>query len=176
MKERPIIFSEPMVRAIQEGRKFATRRPFSVPPGRTDCYVREEFCRKFSKGATLWVKEALFRSEKERTVYFDSVDTGISWRWKRNTLPAMFMPREAARIFLKITGVRIQRLQEISTDDALKEGFASRKDFLDYWDSLYTRKPALQASENPWVAAIEFKRVVTSILEITSKGNGNEPV
>lgn len=61
-------------------------------------YVRETFCRK--------------PSEEYPFVYKASVETPDAWKW----CPSIHMPREAARIFLRVTEVRVERLQEITED------------------------------------------------------------
>ena len=83
--------------------------------------------------------------------------------------PSIHMPREAARIFLRVTDVRVERLQAMSHEDAEQEGcwcgeggLAMPLDkFADVWDS--TIKPADCAiygwAANPWVWVIEFERV-----------------
>lgn len=78
------------------------------------------------------------------------------------------MPREAARIFLRVTGVRVERLQDISMKDVRNEGIeydierpvASYWKFVELWDS--TIRPGIRAlygwGGNPWVWVIEFER------------------
>jgi len=76
--------------------------------------------------------------------------------------PSIHMPRWASRITLEILNVRIERLQEMSEYDAIKEGFAPQGHslalayFIELWDSLYTKKPEYQWQANPWVWVIEF--------------------
>lgn len=83
--------------------------------------------------------------------------------------PSIHMPRKAARIFLRVTDVRVERVRDITDDDALKEGCGvwgdvdwivfPREDFARVWDS--TIKPAGRAlygwDANPWVWVIEFE-------------------
>lgn len=80
-------------------------------------------------------------------------DRGFPWR------PAIHMPRWASRITLEITGVRIERLNDISAEDAAAEGLTGRAKMHDFgvlWSSIYGEE-SWQA--NPWVWVIEFKRV-----------------
>ena len=97
-----------------------------------------------------------------RPEYVDADDnTRHGWR------PAIHMPRWASRIPLEITGVRVERLASISSDDARAEGYpASRAAdggnidpwlwFRDLWDGIY---PDQSFKANPWVWVIEFKRI-----------------
>jgi len=105
----------------------------------------------------------------------------LPWRWKRDTLPAMFMPTNAARTLCRITEVRVERVQDISVDDADAEGFAGDfpgNAFPDIfpgagdnwchlsipgcfgvlWDSINAKRGYPWAS-NPWVRVIEFEVV-----------------
>jgi hypothetical protein len=79
------------------------------------------------------------------------------------------MPKEAARIFLKVTDVRVERLQDITEEDAIAEGmsktlvdgvvFISAKgNFHVLWDSLNIKR-GYGWEANPWVWVIEFERV-----------------
>lgn len=73
--------------------------------------------------------------------------------------PSIHMPRWASRITLEITGVRVERLQDISAEDAAAEGLTGRAKMHDFgvlWSSIYGDE-SWQA--NPWVWVIEFKRV-----------------
>ncbi|EPN1614149.1 hypothetical protein ACTV1J_000539 [Cronobacter turicensis] len=84
-----------------------------------------------------------------------------SWR------PSIHMPRWASRITLEITGVRVERLASISSDDARAEGYPAARAadggnidpwlwFRDLWDGIY---PEQSFKANPWVWVIEFKRI-----------------
>ena len=71
------------------------------------------------------------------------------FKWR----PSIHMPKEAARIFLEVTDLRVERVQDITEEDALKEGFSSRLDFRATWNSIYNNW-----NENPYVWVIEFER------------------
>lgn len=155
IKERPILFSGPMVRAIREGRKTMTRRLVRLQPGNAFPPFRELptcQCHPFGfrdgirhwkspygrPGDRLWVREGLHG--EYTTVDADTPngrlaaysadgepahrdDRPASYDWKPSKLSARYMPRWASRILLEITGVRVERLWEISESDAIAEGF-----------------------------------------------------
>ena len=147
MKERPILFSGPMVRAILDGSKTQTRRvakhPLAQAAVRINSYRRQaEFdcilsdstggiiqCPHGTPGDRLWVRET-WAHERDGTGCPD--DTGFLYRatdpgWDDEETglrwrPSIFMPRIASRILLEITDVRVERLHEISADDCRAEG------------------------------------------------------
>ncbi len=75
--------------------------------------------------------------------------------------PSIHMPREAARIFLRVTDVRVERLQEIDDDGIVSEGLAIGDPFDELWDSTIKKADrALYGWEaDPWVWVIEFERI-----------------
>jgi len=74
-------------------------------------------------------------------------------RW----IMAKHMPKWASRIFIKVTNIRVERLQDISNTDIKKEGFDIKEHFMVYWDQIYKEKKYKWQS-NPWVWVIEFQR------------------
>ncbi|MFV8874496.1 hypothetical protein ABQ359_22235 [Serratia fonticola] len=87
--------------------------------------------------------------------------------YKLKWTPSLHMPRSACRLVLEITGVRVERLNDISNDDAKAEGYPAEREadggscdpwlwFRDLWDGIY---PEQTFKDNPWVWVIEFKRV-----------------
>ena len=164
MRERPILFSTPMVRALLEGRKTQTRRVVKPQPPTThnrtcDCKQCQEkrpdywwyhdkaasVSKKRGKphtarcpygvpGDLLWLWENLWRGDDcwtyeagRDTVKIDpgAKDLAAAWVKKttRDVVPSNHMPRWACRIWLEITGVRVERVQDISEADAKAEGF-----------------------------------------------------
>lgn len=145
-KLRPILFSTPMVQAILEGRKTQTRRLiksrhesglFQVCKRATDGQIMniesldwdERNCEKDitcpygNIGDLLWVRESFMRYQPGRPfIYKTEVSEeqmkGGAFKFK----PSIHMPYEACRLWLKITNIRIERLQEITPEDAEAEG------------------------------------------------------
>lgn len=213
MKQKPILFNTEMVRAILEGRKTVTRRVVKPQPPATAhvSKVRSDYGWSFWEdnpekhymkspyrpGDVLWVREtwrpysAWIGSScgceieykaggMERFEGLPIAAPNYKGAWR----PSIHMPSEAARIFLRVTGVRVERLQEITAEGALDEGTdvkfpepkpsyislaytemrlkpAARQSFSKLWDS--TIKPADRAAygweTNPWVWVIEFERI-----------------
>jgi hypothetical protein len=148
LKEKPILFSTPMVRAILEGRKTQTRRvikpqPESITPITSEGFMTaphlaEKFIFHFEngeskeielqpkKGDVLWVRETfnyLKLPIMDKTKYWYKADENMERpnfdnKWR----PSIFMPREACRLFLRVKDVRLEHLQDITTSDCLKEG------------------------------------------------------
>jgi hypothetical protein len=148
MKEHPILFSRPMVRAILEGRKTQTRRIVKHPAifrngafeficnGQPLALLPEDFVLHASRhghpGDRLWVKETFAKTEegylyREWSMYDSMILSGEQFGW--DWTPSIFMPRTASRITLEITGVRVERLNDISEDNAAAEGVES-----EIWD------------------------------------------
>lgn len=152
MRERPILFSGPMVLAILDGRKTQTRRVMKEQPtwfsesgwplknkmkseyvgmGYSRGYHPPQVCQFGIPGDRLWVKETGSVSlDKQAWMYADfggklspSATPGSgSWAREWKTCPSIFMPRWASRISLEITTVRVEPLQAISEADAAAEG------------------------------------------------------
>jgi hypothetical protein len=136
--ERPIIFSAPMVRAILDGRKTMTRRLATSPLAKCRpsdrLWVREALkARSMDLGGALGITEPLTKVDMSRNdlavSYAADGEEAVNehgfdyaWLWKRAALPAIHMPRWASRITLDVTAVKIERLQEITEEDALAEG------------------------------------------------------
>lgn len=146
-KERPILFSGPMVRANLEGRKTQTRRVLKGAPMRLwaasgweiedgDCmwcdaygdyHSLTQICPYGRIGDRLWVRETWAHrrwmigdaSPNPTTIYrADSDDLNGCDRWR----PSVHMPRWASRITLEVVSVRVERLHGISEEDAVAEG------------------------------------------------------
>lgn len=223
-RERPILFSAPMVRSILYGHKTQTRRiikprgrfslfaldddgkpmwtdSYILDPGNVDWRMRE--CPYGAPGDRLWVRETCRAMEQEDgtdgvfylademfRVIENSQEAADRWMamshygGKRRSMagvsvPAIHMPRWASRITLAVTDVRVQRLREISGQDAVAEGaglqdcygpdcpndldgcnargcFGAREWYRDLWNTI--NGPG-SWDANPFVWAITFERI-----------------
>ena len=140
MKERPILFSGPMVRAILSGNKTQTRRilkpqPCELPDfnigglsinihgsvyGAFSPDCPRKTCPYGQPGDRLWVREtwAPLAVSSKGAYYRADIENPKRGGWK----PSIHMPRWASRITLEVTGARVERLQDISRGDAIAEG------------------------------------------------------
>ncbi len=156
--------SAPMVRAILEGRKTMTRRVIKFNlSGRVEFKNRQWHIADpnailacpYQIGQTLWVRESF--NYDEDTIYYKADGNHPSkYKWK----PSIFMPRWASRITLEVTDIKVERLQEISEEDAQKEGLKLLQggivsEFAVLWDSINGKKYPWVS--NPWVWVIGFK-------------------
>lgn len=140
MKTHPILFSSEMILAILEGRKTQTRRvmkpqPSFEPKGwkTTHSYENDH---KIKIGDVLWVRETLYQNGELALEYFADntpIDEEIipndynvkldnDGNYKFCKIPSIYMPKFACRIFLKVTDVRLVRLQDISDSECDAEG------------------------------------------------------
>ncbi|MCA7591415.1 hypothetical protein [Escherichia coli] len=204
MKERGMIFNGAMVRAILDGRKTQTRRPLKWKQTRfTEIGEREDGsrwpwsedaehacdfwhpCPFGAVGDRIWVRETwaeagagapdlkLYRANYPEHVptHYENVPPADEIRWT----PSIHMPRAACRILLEVTGIRVERLNSISQEDAQAEGMALTgwrptysdpdsggevwtpyDNFAQLWESIYGEE---SWKANPWVWVIEFKVV-----------------
>lgn len=74
-------------------------------------------------------------------------------RWR----PSIYMPRWASRLTLEVTEVRVERVQEVSEEDARAEGVGTREQFIDLWGSI-NMKRGYGWAKNPWVWVVSFRR------------------
>jgi len=210
MNTHPIIFSTPMVQAILEGRKTMTRRvlkPYpdegSIPKkcthlfdnerplwGYTYCFNEKDLsevthiavtCPYGQPGDVLWVRETFGKLLSfDKFVYKADCESkydkpALGWK------PSIHMPKSACRIWLEVTNIRVERLQDITKKDAISEGILSDHTDGDYYyfypcndlrDDTYLDNPitsfyslwkSINGQEswnsNPFVWVIEFKRI-----------------
>lgn len=118
MAIKPILFNTEMVRAILDGRKTCTRR--IMKPQLTAHYGTQYVKPPYGPGDILYVRETWKKAPNGYYYYEDWQRNDIAdvTKWK----PSIHMPKEAARIWLKVTDVRVERLQKITEDGAKAEG------------------------------------------------------
>lgn len=182
---KPILFNYEMTRAILDGRKTQTRRPIRFPEGMTGrlppsgerdyLYYPGGIKRPaYQKGDILYVRETWaentiphsgnYAGIEYRADYYGGKEPILRWR------PSIHMPREAARIFLRVTDVRVERLWGIQPADICAEGVPigandsadmAYESFAALWDG--TIKPADRDrfgwEANPWVWVYTFERI-----------------
>jgi hypothetical protein len=184
-----IIFSGDSVRAILEGRKTQTRRVFEqlskhpdqwevVCPGNKGDFIGwskdrpglAEFTKeaypngegmkpRYSVGEVVYVKEPYYLFGN--TISYRHTHPGPEWhKWSS----PLFMPASAARLFIQITAVLVERLQDISESDAISEGARVHplapthiEAYREKWDDINRKTHPWES--NPWVWVYEFKRV-----------------
>lgn len=205
MAIKPILFNTEMVQAILDGRKTCTRRVAKNVPDHThriepvyengrfqfDCFYSSyvaaldadaDFCMPcfppYQQGDILYVRETFIQAAAH-TFWYKADDNswmpeGLHWK------PSIHMPKEAARIWLKVKNVRVERLQECGEGwciDIEKEGIATpqdpilyisddafhdalRMEFQKIWDSTIKKSDLDRYGwdANPWVWVIEFER------------------
>ncbi|CNF21571.1 hypothetical protein FG463_003048 [Yersinia enterocolitica] len=191
VKEKGILFNAEMVQAILSGRKTQTRRIisektlhlFGVAASAGQCHPIElcdqrsqsyylDFCPLGKPGDQLWVREAFAAGLcTESTLAYRAThkteDLEEGWGETIKWTPSIHMPRWASRINLLITGVRVERLNTISTGDAMAEGYPAEREatggsldawlwFRELWDGIY---PDNTLEVNPWCWVINFERM-----------------
>lgn len=193
MAIKPILFNTEMVRAILDGRKSCTRRLVKPEPqgyfevSEEPLYIYDtdgnqgKITPPYQPGDILYVRESyselsfgyVYKADGENIDHLGNV---IKWH------PSIHMPKEAARIWLKVTNVRVERLQEITDEQAKREGIQyyecptgfTWKQETDMHNCYTTPIGAMQAlwnstikksdldrygwDANPWVWVIEFER------------------
>lgn len=196
MAIKPILFNTEMVRAILDGRKSCTRR-IVTPRRKAACgfYVTKKADGTFSgiyeyyesmsdnplmppyqPGDILYVRETfyededciLYKADNEKLAGYRNMrgeDIVVKWH------PSIHMPKEAARIWLRVMNVRVERLQEITIEGIRNEGISSmavhvgdKEIALKEWENLWNitiKKSDIGTygwDANPYVWIIEFER------------------
>lgn len=192
MTKRPILFNGDMVRAILDGRKTQTRRVVKEIPalGQPDEWCKRagtsefesivgsasRYCPYGVPGDRLWVRETWQETrpftgniehdiQSTHAMYY--ADDNVRYRDKDKWRPSIHMPRKYSRITLEVTGVRVERVQDISEADAKAEGVRDPicdcgdcidctyiGMFQDVWREIHGYDAW---DKNPWVWVIEFK-------------------
>ena len=195
---KPILLNTEMVRAVLDGRKTQTRRVVKPQPKdrailgfqngilswgemRAGICYEHKAKPRYQPGDILYVRETWaentiphsgnYAGIEYRADYYGGREPILCWR------PSIHMPKEAARIFLRVTDVRVERLQTISLENCISEGAVKkpnitkrgdlvlhsryRNEFAVLWNS--TIKPTDRErygwEANPWVWVICFERI-----------------
>lgn len=201
MAIKPILFNTEMVRAILDGRNTCTRRIIKAekvdnvlnsPARKSNPDIPDaQFIKclvdmKYEPGDILYVRETWYKSPSRymyranysntERFYTDGKEVSIKWH------PSIHMPKEAARIWLKVTDVRVERLQEITNDGCvaegiypsncrecnaafgcdtcIDEGYSEIDEFTEVWNSTIKKSDLDRYGwdANPWVWVIKFER------------------
>lgn len=194
---KPILFNTEMVKAIIDDRKTVTRRIVKPQPPDNDphnsclLYIENGIAHfgmrnrtphlvklPYSPGDVLYVRETwaawspTYGTAPEIIYKADGYSQSHKMKWR----PSIHMPREAARIFLRVTDVRVERVQDIAYADIIRDGIteedidereainreASSKDLYSrLWNSTVKPDdlPLYGWDANPWVWVIEFERI-----------------
>ena len=206
---KPISFKDALVIEIEEDRKTHTRRLLKdaagAPPPPWAGFRR--WCGdiahfdvspvysakpRFYVDDHLWVKQRLFADDADRVCYGTRVGRvmiggrTVPWPWKPRILGAMYCPRWASRLTLEVVEVRVERVAEISEEDALAEGISEHESafaiwpppsptyrvpgdskpryssavaaFAALWDSIHGDDKATSWAASPWVWVYVFRR------------------
>lgn len=207
MKIRPILFSTAMVQALLDGRKTMTRRTKGLE-GLENFYfqslvhhasglftfvengnysptkeeIKNAICPYGQVGDVLWVRETFKKSDYTPNGYTYKANAHPQMP-KKGWKPNIHMPKEACRMWLEITNVRVERLNDITEADAIAEGVllhergthwlnyeaqkhgltqfiynlrSAKKSFESLWEVINGKESLLS---NPWVWVIEYKKV-----------------
>ena len=199
MIQKPILFSTKMVQALLAGNKTMTRRIVkNIPEGISDKHLKimvnghhalhgsiRPYCKK---GDLLWVREtwskntgSFFTGDEQTIVFAADIDEYERWRYRFK--PSIHLKKADARIWLQVVSITVERLNDISETDAVKEG-VKLSDSGNFWfnyladaaritnaihnlksakSSLKTLWKLINGREswdlNPWVWVVEFKLV-----------------
>ena len=209
MKFHPTLFSTEMVIAILDNRKKQTRRIIKPQPLKQLFYVNMGYWSeepenlkypylksRYQIGDVLWVRETLYQNG-ELALEYDADSEEINseiipldfnvkidkhGNYKCCKIPSIYMPKWACRIFLKITNIKVERLNDISEEDAIAEGCSLYGPFDEYRGALRNNESAMKYNafskasrafrniwesinseeswkSNPWVWVVEFERI-----------------
>jgi hypothetical protein len=208
MKTHPMIFNKDMVRALLSGCKTQTRRPvkpvvqltekmgfkqngyaygIGLDFDRTKQHFMKSRC-PFNVGDLIWVRETfrLFNSADEcgceapcecpshNEPLYRASHNNCDSKWK----PSIHMPQWASRLTLRVLQVRLEQVQDISTEDACAEGFklpplerqgfaiGARTNFRHAWKTIYGES----WEQNQWVWVIDFEVIESNINQVLKDG------
>ena len=162
---KSILFKQFLIDSIIEGKKTETRR-----------LVGTNTKPKYDIGEIIYIGEKLVKLGNNGVAFENgkSIPNAV-WKWKRNTLSPMFMPEKYARLFIRIIGIKTERLHDISEEDAIAEGMPNRieaqkmaiaakmgwydapvKWFRGAWDEIHGKDESEKWDANPEVFVYKF--------------------
>lgn len=190
MKEHPMLFKAEMVNAILDGSKTQTRRIVKNQPIYMDgqntviasgnikmglSLFIQIHC-PYAVGDQLWIRETFKAIAVDTNKYadfeyadcedYDILAKNLGWR----VVPSIHMPRELSRVDLKISNIRLERLNDISEEDAKAEGCKAQHLHENMWSTAYSEFYSLWMSingekswdSNPWIWVYEFGKLDTA--------------
>lgn len=178
---KPMLFNTEMVKAILDGRKTQTRRLIKTTDGVTLSEHSDTAARRFismsnavrkapcETGDILWVRETW-------STHYDGIHDNLQFCYRADDIdlkseclpgesnrwwPSIHMPKEAARIFMRVKDVRTERLRDMNDSDLANEGFCDWIRFISLWNSTVKADDcgSYDWNANPWVWVIEFERI-----------------
>ena len=173
---KSILFNTEMVQAILSGNKTQTRR------------VKKSDNQPYKVGDILYVRETwninnIYKETSDEELYYIvfkykaddslnkvSVSKDFYYKYKNTMVennpewkPSIHMPKEAARIFLKVKDIRVERLQDIDDEGVVAEGLKIGDPFDDVWNNTIPKKSSqFNWENNPFVWVIEFENIKES--------------
>ena len=175
---KPLVISGPMMRAYLADLKTQTRRMIKPQPDE-DGLVKlkgelvwhdtssREYRPPIQPSEFIWWREGLYRfcspATNDHPCYSadgagvlvpGKIGVRALWPWKGKRLSSRFMPKWACRAVAEVEEVRAERVQNISEEDAIAEGFASVQEFADYWNKLHGRRAW---ERNDWIWIYRFR-------------------
>lgn len=149
-----------------DGDRYVHRIYPRIQPG-DRLWVKETWCRLMRAGHFV-DGVAFYAADGEGFPKLKSTDGTEASPWR----PSIFMPRWASRINLEVTAIRVERLQDMTREDAYAEGLSNPgESFPALWDAINGKRPGCSWADNPWVYALTFCRLAGPV-EAINQGPG----
>ena len=185
MNWHPLIMCAEMALAYREGKKRQTRRILLPQPTGIVSLVSPGvwydnggggrlYRAPIQPGDGVWIREPIYHCSASWSAHgahaayrSDGFGTDMLWRWKPSSLSGRYMPKRLCRTLGICKDVRVERVQDISEEDAKAEGVSDpplshRHHFSLLWDSLHGKKPGEDWDSNPWVFVYYLSAPITT--------------